>query len=121
MPSITKEKAQKRRHTRVRKKISGTMARPRLSVFRSNAHIYAQLIDDDAGATLVSACSQDKEIKNMAVSADKAGIAGAVGKLIGQRAKEKGIDSVVFDRGGFLYHGRIKALADGAREAGLEF
>lgn len=107
-----------RRQRRVRAKISGTAERPRLRVTRSNANIYAQVIDDVAATTLVSASSLDAEIT--ANGGNKEG-AEAVGKLVGKRALEAGITEVVFDRGGNLYHGRVKALADGAREAGLKF
>src|SRR5512141_453714 len=115
---IDKQEIRNRIHQRIRKKLSGTVARPRLAVFRSVAHIYAQVIDDAAGQTLVSASSVDKgnRTKGGNVAAAK-----AIGKLVAERAKEKGIKSVVFDRGGYQYHGRIKALADAAREAGLEF
>ena len=112
----------KRRHVRVRAKVSGTQARPRLNVFRSSAHMYCQVIDDLAGHTLVSASDIEDEVKKLAGNdANKTERASAVGKVIAQRAKDAGITSVVFDRGGFLYHGRIKAVADGAREGGLEF
>ena len=115
-----KAKAQQRqrRKTRVRGKVHGTAQRPRLCVTRSNANIYAQVIDDVAANTLVSASSLDKEISER--GSNKEG-AEAVGKLVGKRALDAGIDEVVFDRGGNLYHGRVKALADGAREAGLKF
>ena len=106
-----------RRHERVREKIRGSASRPRLAVFRSLVHIYAQLIDDDAGATLVTASSVNaKEIK-----ASKSERAKAVGTTLGERAKAKGIGVAVFDRGGYRYHGRIAALADAAREGGLDF
>jgi large subunit ribosomal protein L18 len=106
-------------HDRIRKRIAGSQERPRLAVFRSLKHIYAQVIDDRAGCTLVSASSQEK---NSPVQGG-GNVSGAkeVGKLVAQRAKEKGISKVVFDRGGYLYHGRVKALAEAAREAGLEF
>src|SRR5579871_3695585 len=104
-------------HTRIRRRVSGTEARPRLAVFRSVKHIYAQVIDDGKGHTLVAASSSEKSAPN---GGNLAG-AKAVGKLIAERAKDKGIKAVVFDRGGYLYHGRVKALADAAREAGLEF
>jgi large subunit ribosomal protein L18 len=107
------------RHARVRKNVSGTADRPRLNVFRSLKHIYAQVIDDAKGATLVSASTLDASLKGNA-GGDKAA-AKAVGKLVAERAIEKGVKSVVFDRGGYIYHGRVQALADGAREAGLEF
>ena len=111
----------KRKHDRVRKKISGTPARPRLCVYRSLSHIYAQVIDDSTGTTLVSASTLDKEVKeNISFGGNKEG-AAAVGKLAAQRALAKGIDTVVFDRGGYIYHGRVAALAEAAREAGLNF
>jgi large subunit ribosomal protein L18 len=111
-----------RRHVRVRAKVRGTTNRPRLNVFRSSAHIYAQVIDDNEGRTLVSACDLEEAVRERAGSgATKSARAKAVGELIGQRAKEAGIDSIVFDRGGYLYHGRVKAVAEGAREAGLQF
>ena len=110
--------ARRHRHFRVRKKVHGTSIRPRLAVYRSNRHIYAQIIDDDAGFTIAAASSREgrfvKESLNVETATD-------IGKLVGARAKEAGIDSIVFDRGGFAYHGRVKALADGARQAGLEF
>lgn len=110
--------ARRRRHRRVRKTLTGTAARPRLAVFRSNRYIYAQLIDDAAGATLAAASSQEPVMRTRTLSVDTA---AEVGKLVAQRAKEAGISTVVFDRGGFAYHGRIKALADAARQGGLEF
>lgn len=112
----------KRRHMRVRAKVSGTTARPRLNVFRSSAHIYAQIIDDVAGHTLVSASDLEDEVQQKSGDgAAKAARATAVGQIVAERAKAAGIDSVIFDRGGFLYHGRVKAVADGAREGGLRF
>ncbi|WP_017872962.1 50S ribosomal protein L18 [Candidatus Caldatribacterium saccharofermentans] len=108
-----------RRHRRVRKKVRGTADRPRLSVFRSLKHIYAQIINDEEGRTLVAASSLSPEIRGM--QGTKTDIARAVGRLIAQKALEKGITKVVFDRGGYKYHGRVKALAEGAREAGLLF
>jgi large subunit ribosomal protein L18 len=114
--------ARKRRHVRVRAKVKGTTQRPRLNVFRSSAHIYAQLIDDRQGHTLAAACDLEQEIKERAgENAPKTARAKVVGQVIAERAKAAGHKSVVFDRGGFLYHGRVKAVADGAREAGLEF
>lgn len=107
------------RHRRVRGKIAGTAARPRLNVYRSEKHIYAQLIDDESGHTLAAASSRDESLK--AVSGTDREGAKAVGALIAQRAQEKGIKQVVFDRGGYLYHGRVAALAEGARENGLDF
>lgn len=112
----------KRRHVRVRARVSGTPARPRLNVFRSSAHIYAQVIDDTAGHTVVSACDLEQEILEKAgEGATKVARAKAVGEVVAERAKAAGINAVVFDRGGFLYHGRVRAVADGAREGGLEF
>lgn len=112
----------KRRHVRVRAKVAGTTARPRLNVFRSSAHIYCQVIDDQQGTTLVSASDLEADvIEKAGEGAVKTARAKAVGEVIAQRAKDAGIESVVFDRGGFLYHGRVKAVADGAREGGLEF
>lgn len=119
--SRTKTEARKRRHFRVRKKVYGTQERPRLNVFRSSKHIYAQVIDDIHGHTLVAASTLDSGIRLEIDGKNKTESAKAVGKLLGQRAKEAGIDKVVFDRGGFDYHGRVAALADGAREAGLDF
>jgi large subunit ribosomal protein L18 len=114
--------ARKRRHVRVRAKVSGTPSRPRLNVFRSSAHIYAQVIDDLAGHTLVAASDLESEIQERAGGeATKTAKAKAVGQIIAERAKAAGIETVVFDRGGFLYHGRVKAVAEGAREGGLEF
>lgn len=109
------------RHQRVRNKITGTQERPRLNVYRSLTNIYAQLIDDVAGKTLVAASSLDKEIKDQVKSTGNAEAAKLVGQLVGKRAVEKGIENVTFDRGGNIYHGRVKALAEGAREAGLKF
>jgi large subunit ribosomal protein L18 len=114
-----KNATRKKRHARVRSKLSGTAARPRLNVFRSSKHIYAQLIDDVNGVTLVSASTIDKEVGLESTGNVDAAI--KVGELIAKRAIEKGHKSVVFDRGGYLYHGRVKALADAARENGLEF
>ncbi|MBR1565428.1 MAG: 50S ribosomal protein L18 [Oscillospiraceae bacterium] len=109
------------RHARVRKKISGTPDMPRLCVYRSNKYIYAQVIDDTKGITLVQASSLDPALKGQLDEVDKSGEAKLVGKLVGERAKQAGIDTVVFDRGGYVYTGRVAALAAGAREAGLEF
>ena len=110
--------ARKKRHVRVRAKISGTAARPRLCVYRSNANIYAQVIDDVAGKTIVSASSLEKDFEG--IGSNKAA-ARQVGKTIAERAAAKGITEIVFDRGGYLYHGRVSELADGAREGGLKF
>ena len=111
-------KARLKRHMRVRAKISGTPERPRLSVFRSAKHIYAQIIDDVNGVTLASASSMEKGFEGFGGNIEAA---HKVGKTVAERAKAKGIDTVVFDRGGYLYHGRVKSLAEGAREGGLEF
>ena len=116
-----KNKIRKRKHVRVRKKISGTAECPRLCVFRSNAHIYAQIIDDVAGTTLCAASSLDKDVKAAVSVGSNIEAASQVGKLIAERAQAKGISEVVFDRGGYLYHGRVAALAQAAREAGLSF
>ncbi len=111
-----------RRHVRVRAKVKGTPQRPRLCVFRSSAHIYAQVIDDVAGHTLVAASDLEEAVKIKAgTKATKTDRAKAVGEIVADRAKEAGISAVVFDRGGFLYHGRVKSVADGAREQGLKF
>ncbi len=111
-----------RRHVKVRAKVSGTAARPRLCVFRSSAHIYAQVIDDQRGHTLVAASDIEEAVRERAgESATKSDRARIVGEVVGERAKEAGIEAVVFDRGGFLFHGRVKAVADGARGAGLQF
>ena len=112
------KKARAKRHTRVRGKISGTPERPRLNVFRSAKHIYAQIIDDVNGVTLASASSMDKEFEGNGGNTEGA---PKVGAMVAKRAAEKGIAEVVFDRGGFLYHGRVKELAEGARENGLKF
>ncbi|HZD59951.1 MAG TPA: 50S ribosomal protein L18 [Anaerolineae bacterium] len=113
--------ARLRRHRRVRKKVFGMPGRPRLSVFRSTNHIYAQVVDDTRGITLVSASTLDPELKSELKTGGNIEAARKVGELIAKRALEKNIDEVVFDRGGFLYHGRVQALAEGAREAGLKF
>jgi large subunit ribosomal protein L18 len=118
MAIVNKNEVRLRIHERIRARVSGTPERPRLAVYRSLKHIYAQIIDDRAGRTLVSASSNDK-----GSGANGGNIAGAkeIGRAVAEKAKEKGITRVVFDRGGYLYHGRVKALADAAREAGLEF
>ncbi|MFN3974997.1 MAG: 50S ribosomal protein L18 [Dehalococcoidia bacterium] len=110
-----------RRHLRIRKRVRGTPTRPRLAVFRSNQHIYAQIIDDTRGHTLASASDLDPEVRDLCVGKRKTERATLVGRLLAQRAKSAGIERVVFDRGGFRYHGRVKALADAAREGGLQF
>ena len=114
-----KNATRRKRHARVRAKLSGTSARPRLNVFRSNKHIYAQVIDDMNGVTLASASTMDKDLGLESTSNIEA--AQKIGELVAKRAVEKGISAVVFDRGGYLYHGRIQALADAARENGLQF
>jgi len=108
------------RRYRIRNRVSGTTARPRLSVFRSATHIYAQIIDDSKGVTLAQASSRD-DVKAPVENQGKVGLSTAVGKLLAERAKQAGISAVAFDRGGYLYHGRVKALADGARAGGLNF
>lgn len=113
-----KNAVRKKRHARVRAKLTGTTTRPRLNVYRSNQHIYAQLIDDANSVTLVSASTLEKDLN---LESNNVEAAQKVGELVAQRAIEKGVKSVVFDRGGYLYHGRIKALAEAARTAGLEF
>ncbi|MCD7728316.1 MAG: 50S ribosomal protein L18 [Clostridia bacterium] len=118
---IDKNTERKRRHERVRKKISGTAETPRFDVYRSLNHIYVQVIDDVKGVTLVSASTVEKEIKAQVADLTKTEAAKLVGKVAAERALEKGIKTVVFDRGGYLYTGRVQAVADGAREAGLEF
>ncbi|NMA49868.1 MAG: 50S ribosomal protein L18 [Tissierellia bacterium] len=119
LKKIDKNKTRQVRHTRVRQKVSGTPAKPRLSIYRSGSHIYAQIIDDIAGNTLAASSTLDKSL-NLSSTRNKEA-AKAVGTAVAKIALEKGIEEVVFDRGGYLYHGRIKELADGAREAGLKF
>ncbi|MCB9457428.1 MAG: 50S ribosomal protein L18 [Anaerolineaceae bacterium] len=123
MSSTAKQKyeSRARRHRRVRNVISGTSDRPRMNVFRSHTNIFVQVIDDVAGNTLVSASTVDKEIATQVADKNKIDAARIVGKVLGERAKAAGITRVVFDRGGYQYHGRVAALAEGAREAGLEF
>ena len=115
---ISKDEIRQRIHTRIRRKVRGTTERPRLAIFRSVAHIYAQVIDDAKGITIVAASSSEK---GSTATGGNVAAAKEIGKRVAERAKEKGIDKVVFDRGGYLYHGRVKALADAAREAGLQF
>ncbi len=117
----TKGEIRGRIHRRIRKKVAGTSERPRLAVYRSQTHIYAQLVDDDQGRTLCAASSLDADLKQSLTRGGNLAAAKAVGSLIASRAKEKGVVAVVFDRGGFQYHGRVKALADAAREGGLKF
>lgn len=116
-----RKKARLKRKKRIRKTMVGTQQRPRLSVFRSSRHIYAQVIDDTHGHTLAAASSMEKSVKEQPEFDNKVAAANFVGKLIGERVIEKGVNKVVFDRNGFLYHGRVKAVSDGAREAGLDF
>ena len=118
MDAKTKHRARARRHVRVRTKVSGNAERPRLAVYRSNRHIYAQLIDDERAVTIAAA--SDAELAGEAASSGKTGRAKAVGALIADRAKQAGVATVVFDRGGRLYHGRVAAVAEGAREGGLQ-
>ena len=119
--SATTRAARIRRHARVRRRVSGTEQRPRLAVFRSLTHIYAQVIDDVSRTTIVSASDLEKDVKGQVEGKKKSDAATVIGELVAQRAKEKGITRVVFDRGGYPFHGRIKALAQAAREGGLEF
>ncbi|MDT3960123.1 50S ribosomal protein L18 [Staphylococcus kloosii] len=116
---IDKNKVRLKRHARVRTKLSGTAEKPRLNVYRSNKHIYAQIIDDVKGVTLAQASTQDKDIASE--STTKVDLSAKVGESIAKKASDKGVTAIVFDRGGYLYHGRIKALAEAARENGLEF
>ena len=118
---LERREARQRRHRRVRRVVRGTTERPRLCVFKSARHIYAQVIDDESGRTLCSASSLDAPLRSQYKRGSNVASAKAVGALIASRAMEKGLEAVVFDRGGFQYHGRIKALADAAREAGLKF
>ena len=117
----SRSKVRAKKHLRIRNRFSGTAARPRLAVFRSNNHMYAQIIDDTVGNTLVSASTVQKEVKAELDKTNNVDAAAYLGKVIAERALEKGIKEVVFDRGGFIYQGKVKALADAAREAGLEF
>ena len=116
----SRKESTRRRHTRVRRRVTGTSERPRLAIFRSNNHIYAQVIDDTQHQTLVAASTLEEGVRSQKLGANQAASA-AVGKLVADRAIEKGIKQVVFDRGGNLYHGRVAAFADAAREAGLDF
>ena len=121
---VSKESRQKvrvKKHMKIRNRFSGTAERPRLAVFRSNNHVYAQVIDDVAGKTLVSASTLEKDIKAELKNTDDIEAATKIGEVVAKRALEKGIKAVVFDRGGYIYHGKVQALADAAREAGLEF
>lgn len=118
---IVKEQARKRRHVRLRKKVSGSTGRPRLCVHKSLNHIYAQIIDDTKGRTIVAASTLDKDVKAESGHKGNVAMAKKIGQLLATRAAQAGIKQIVFDRGGYKYHGRIKALAEGAREGGLEF
>ncbi|NDD27182.1 MAG: 50S ribosomal protein L18 [Proteobacteria bacterium] len=115
----SRESQRRRRHIRVRKRVHGTGERPRLSVFRSLRHVYAQLIDDESGRTIASASSAEKDVRAELESLPMTDVARRVGTMLAERAKGKGVEAVVFDRGGYKYHGRVAALADGARESGL--
>ncbi len=117
----SRSEVRENKHRRMRSHLSGTAQRPRLSVFRSNNHMYAQIIDDEAGRTLVSASTDQKAVKAELEKTNDVAAAAYVGTVIAKRALDAGIDTVVFDRGGFIYHGKVKALADAAREAGLKF
>jgi large subunit ribosomal protein L18 len=121
MPRVASNEVRLRIHERIRKRLSGSPVRPRLAVFRSNKHIYAQIIDDSKGATVTAASTLDVDAKKDVKHGGNIAAAKAVGKLVAERAKAKGIENVLFDRGGYLYHGRVKALAEAAREAGLKF
>ena len=121
MPKLASNEIRIRIHKRIRKAVAGTPIRPRLAIFRSNKHIYAQVIDDAKGTTVAAASSLDADARKDLKSGGNLAAAKFVGKLVAQRAKAKGIEAVLFDRGGYIYHGRVKALADAAREAGLKF
>ncbi len=120
-PEVNRNQARARRHKHIRQRVSGTPQRPRLNVFRSLNHIYAQVIDDRAGVTLASASSVDRDLRDQVAGLKKTEQARVVGKAVAERALAKGIEQIVFDRGGYKYHGRVKALAEAAREAGLDF
>ena len=120
-PEVNREKARARRHKHIRRRVHGTSERPRLNVFRSLNHIYAQVIDDSAGVTLASASTIDREVRDQVDGLKKTDQARVVGQAVAERALAKGVKKVVFDRGGYKYHGRVKALAEAAREAGLDF
>lgn len=117
----SRSEVRRKKHMKLRNRFSGTAERPRLAVFRSNNHMYAQIIDDTVGRTLVSASTLDKEVKAECEKTNNVDAAAVVGKVVAKRALEKGITTVVYDRGGFVYEGKVKALAEAAREAGLEF
>jgi large subunit ribosomal protein L18 len=121
MPKDASNEVRLRIHKRIRKRLTGASERPRLAVFRSNKHIYAQVIDDAKGTTVTAASTLDVDTKKNMKNGGNIAAAKAVGKLVAERAKAKGVEAVLFDRGGYLYHGRVKALAEAAREAGLKF
>lgn len=121
LKKINRNKKRIKRHNSIRNKIAGTPEKPRLNIFKSSKHIYAQVIDDVTGTTLAYASTLDKELKDKVADLTKSEAAKLVGQTVGERAKDKGINTVIFDRGGYLYHGRVQLLADGARESGLEF
>ena len=121
MAKINRKESRARRQRRVRAKVAGTEQRPRLNIYRSLMHIYAQVIDDSTGHTLVSASTIDAEVRGQMAGTKKSEQAKVVGQVVAERAKAAGLTSVVFDRGGYRYHGRVKAVAEGAREGGLEF
>ncbi len=121
MNAFVKRRGLERRRARVRKRVSGTAVRPRLSVYRSNSHIYAQIIDDESGNTLASASTRDSGLRDASLSTGNQNAAQRVGKLLAERAKAVSVDKIVFDRAGRMYHGRVKALADAARSGGLTF
>lgn len=118
---VSRTKVRENKHRKLRNRFSGTAERPRLAVFRSNNHMYAQIIDDTVGNTLIAASTMEKEVRSQLEHTNDKAAAALVGTVIAKKALEKGIKSVVFDRGGFIYHGKVQALADAAREAGLEF
>ncbi len=121
LKKIDKNQRRLGRHYSIRNKITGTPERPRLNIYKSSKHIYAQVIDDATGVTLASASTLDKDLRDQVAELTKSDAAKLIGKAVGERARNKGVKSVIFDRGGYLYHGRVKLLADGARESGLEF
>ena len=118
---VSRQAVRVKKHVKLRKKISGTSERPRLAVYRSNNNIYAQIIDDLKGITIVAASTVEKTVKDSLEKTNDVAAAIAVGKAVAEKALDKGVDTVVFDRGGYIYHGKVKALADAAREAGLKF
>ncbi len=121
MARVERNKQRKRRHQRIRKKVVGTPERPRLNVYRSLSHMYAQVIDDMSGHTMAAASTLEDDVQSQANAKSKTELARLVGEMVAERAKEKGVDQVIFDRAGYKYHGRVQALAEGAREGGLKF